>query len=38
VLLDEFLQIIENLALAFGEWLHGPTLPKKRRKVNREGN
>ena len=28
VLLDEFLQIVENLALAFGQWLHGTVPPK----------
>jgi len=34
VLLDELLQIVQNLPLALGEWLHGPTLPNKRRKCN----
>jgi len=34
VLLDEFLQIVQNLPLAFGEWLHGAKIPKERRKCN----
>ena len=34
VLLDEFLQVVQNLALTLGEWLHGATLPKKKRKFN----
>ncbi len=36
MLLDEVLKVVQNLALALGEWLHGATLPKKKRKFNGE--
>ena len=32
VLLDELLQVVQDFALALGEWLHGARLPKKKRK------
>jgi hypothetical protein len=38
VLLDELLEVIENFSLALGEGLHGPTLCKRKAKVNELGN
>jgi hypothetical protein len=34
VLLDEVVQVVQNLALAFGEWQHARTIRKGKAKVN----